>query len=309
MKVLIIGFGSIGKRHFEILNSFKEIEQIDIVSKQLLSLDSVVIYKDILQVTNLDQYDYFIIANETAKHFVSLNYLVSKVDNKQILVEKPLFAKNETLSIQDNKVYTAYNLRFHLQIEYIKEQIKKRKVLYANLMVGQYLPLWRPGQNYKKSYSANIESGGGVLRDLSHELDLVNWLFGDIKSLHSINKKISNLEITSDDLFTAVGETEQGTVINLSMDYISRIPLRQVIVHLQNMTLIADLISGITKVSHLEKACIEKTADLSDKNQSYTKLHRAILYHRGKSVCSYHEGLKINAIIDNVEFKYENCND
>ncbi len=62
-------------------------------------------------------------------------------------------------------------------------------------------------------------------------------------------------------------------------------------------------------MSHIEKDYLEFTVAQEERNQSYEKLHRAILHQFGENVCSYYEGLRINAIIDNVEFKHKNSND
>ena len=85
MKVLIIGYGSIGKRHYEVLSSFKEIESIDLVTKQ--DIENIVCYRHLGSVTNISQYNYFIIASETNKHFEQLSYLENTVVNKLIFCE------------------------------------------------------------------------------------------------------------------------------------------------------------------------------------------------------------------------------
>ena len=185
IKLLIIGFGSIGRRHYEIVKDFENVENITVVTKQNLPLIST--YNILSEVKNLDYYNYFIISSETIKHYDQLKYLCSKVDNKKILVEKPLFDKlRGNMKYKSNQVFTAYNLRFHPVILKLKELLENEEVYFANIICGHYLPLWRPNQDYRNSYSADISKGGGVLRDLSHELDYVNWIFGDIEKLDNI---------------------------------------------------------------------------------------------------------------------------
>lgn len=301
MKVLIIGFGSIGKRHFEIINAFDNIESIDVVSKQ--KIDKVSTYSELDEVNNIGAYDYFIIASETAKHYNQLKYICSKVNGKTILVEKPLYDEKYENFECNNRILTAYNLRFHPVIKTIKNLLEDEEVYYVNVICGQYLPSWRPEQDYRKSYSADIDQGGGVLRDLSHELDYINWLFGEVEKIDSINTKISDLEINSDDIFTAIAITENKSIINLTVDYISKIAMRRLIIHTENSTIEADVIKNsiviYDKNSNAETVEMEKI----DRNYTYTKMHQSILDNNFETVCSFNEGKKIVDIIENIEFK------
>ena len=90
-KILVIGFGSIGKRHFNILKELLPNSAIDVVSKQ--NLENIKVYKSLSNIENIDVYDYFVISSETYKHYEQLKYVENKVKNKIILVEKPLFEK------------------------------------------------------------------------------------------------------------------------------------------------------------------------------------------------------------------------
>ncbi len=300
MNVLLIGYGSIGKRHFEILSSMQFIKEISIVTKQNLSIPTSKIYHKINDIENLSKFDYFIIANETYNHHNSFKHIIQRVKNKIILIEKPLFEKVYDLTVGNNNVYVAYNLRFHPIIEYIKNQIQDSKILYFNVITGQYLPTWRPDQDYRKSYSSSLKKGGGVLRDLSHELDYTIWLCGNIRELLSINSKISNLEIDSDDIFTSVGRTKDNVIINLTMDYLSKIPSRQILIYLEDKTIKADLNNGIVSISNNSDITIDHREIDSERNISYKKMHESIILKNGKNVCSYHEGLSILEIIDNI---------
>ncbi len=91
MKVLIIGYGSIGKRHYEILSSLKNINCVDIVTKQ--NIQNIKSFQKLSDINNLDIYDYFVISSETSKHYEQLKYVCKNVKNKKILVEKPLYDK------------------------------------------------------------------------------------------------------------------------------------------------------------------------------------------------------------------------
>ena len=242
MKVLIIGYGSIGKRHEEVLLSIENISQIDIVTKQLLSDKTT--YKTVQDIDNLDEYNYYIIASETNKHYEQLKYLESEVSDKTIFCEKPLFESKKNLPIVKNKVYVGYVLRFHPLLERLRELIKNETVVNVNVNCGQYLPTWRKDVDYKTSYSAKKDEGGGVLLDLSHEIDYIQWLFGKMNDIKSYQLKISDLEINSDDLTTFIGKTDTDTIVNLSIDYISKIIHRKMLIHTLNYTYELDFIKN-----------------------------------------------------------------
>lgn len=301
MKVLIVGYGSIGKRHFEVLNSLESILSIDIVTKQ--NIEGIKSFKQLRDIENLDIYDYFIIASETVKHYEQLKYICEKVKDKKILVEKPLYEKKYDEIDSGNKIFTAYNLRFHPILQKLKELVKNDKIYYANIICGQYLPSWRPEQDYRNSYSADIDRGGGVLRDLSHELDYITWLFGDIQKLNAINSKISDLEINSDDIFIAIAVSNRKIIINVSMDYISKIPIRRVIVHTQESTIEADMIKNSMVISDKNSNIKNIKCKSVDRNYTYSKMHEAIINNSYENVCSFNEGSKILDVFQKIQYE------
>lgn len=301
MKILIIGYGSIGKRHYEVLRSLKNVKQIDLVTKQ--SIKNINTFKELKDIKNLNIYDYFVIASETVKHYIQLKYICNKVNKKKILVEKPLYNKTNKKIKTNNIILTAYNLRFHPIIQRIKKLIKDKDIYYANIMCGQYLPTWRPTQDYTKSYSADIDQGGGVLRDLSHELDYANYLFGDLQDIKYINTKVSDLEINSDDILSLIGTTKTKTIINLNIDYISKIPLRRLLIHTKNNTIDADMINNTIIIQDKKNSKKIIKIDTIDRNYTYKRMHQAILKNKVQSVCSFDEGKKIVNTIENIKYK------
>ena len=173
-KILIIGFGSIGKRHAAILNKFRNVEKIFILTKQKISN-----YKSIktLKEVKFINPDYILICSKTSDHYEHLKYIERHFKNKIVLVEKPLFNKSKNLTIKNNKVFVGYNLRYHPIIRFLKNKIKKKKIFSVYIFCGSYLPNWRKNQNYQFCYSSKKKMGGGVLLDLSHEIDYLQWIF------------------------------------------------------------------------------------------------------------------------------------
>ena len=291
MKALIIGYGSIGKRHFDILKHISIVSHIEIVTKQIIN--GVKSYKN-LEDVNLIEFDYFVISSETYKHYNQLKYICQKVANKIILVEKPLFDRcYDVIDVNGNTIFTAYNLRFNPVLLTLKNMLVNERVYYVNAYCGQYLPSWRKGTDYRNSYSADLKKGGGVLRDLSHEIDYVTWLFGKFDSSKVINTKISDLEINSDDIFTGIGVTSDKSIVSITVDYISKITARRILVHTENFTFDVDLIAG--KIIMGDKTGVSKEIVIKNegRNITYLRMHEAALKKDSDVLCSFEDGYNI----------------
>jgi CMP-N,N'-diacetyllegionaminic acid synthase len=298
MKVLIIGYGSIGRRHYEVLSGFKEIKIIDIVTKQKLNAQKS--FLSLERVDALESYDYFIIASETNKHYEQLSYLEKHLSNKIIFCEKPLFEADKNLLIEKNSVYIGYVLRFHPLLQRLQELLKEEIVLSANVACGQYLPTWRPNTDYTKSYSASKAQGGGVLLDLSHEIDYVEWLFGHLMDVKSYQKKISDLEIDSDDFTTLIGMTDTNVIVNITVDYISKITHRTLHVNTIENSYTLDFINATLKQKN--KSQLEQLYSFSnlEKNYFFATMHKSILNREGVC-CSFTEAKNVMQTIKKVQ--------
>lgn len=300
MKVLIIGFGSIGKRHFEVLSQISQIQTIDLVTKQ--NIKDKTCYKNLESINNINDYDYFVIASETNKHFEQLNFLEQNVKDKLIFCEKPLFESKKDLEIKNNKIFVGYVLRFHPLLEKLKEMTKDENIILVNAKCGQYLPFWRPNTNYKNCYSAKKEEGGGVLLDLSHEIDYVQWLCGQINEIKSYQVKISDLEINSDDLTMLIGKTNKDILVNISIDYISKNTHRKLLIETLEHTYELDLISN--KLVKKNKTGLEEIYSFSnlERNTMFKMMHLDI-FNQQKSICTFNEALEVMDTISTIQEK------
>ena len=298
VRALIIGYGSIGQRHSSVLSKLLGQNNVSLVTSQVI--ESHTCFPSIEDVSNINNYDYFIISNETSKHLKTLTTLNNLVKGKSILVEKPLFSQIQNLSL-NNLVYVGYNLRFHPVILKIKEIISTDKVLSCHVITGQYLPSWRPNSDYRKSYSAHKSLGGGVILDLSHELDFITFLTGKISRLSSAFDKISNLEIDSEDSMSLVGMTESNTLINLSVDYLLKIPQRKITITTTKFTLIGDLINNTLQIAYEYNEIENINFEPLERNYTYTKMHKALLENNKEFLCSYNEGLSLLDLVNTIK--------
>ena len=298
MKALVVGYGSIGRRHAKILQRSLGLK-VDLVTKQSPSgHDS---FRSLDTVGAINNYDYMVIATETYKHRDQLRYLEEAVTGKKILVEKPLYVSlDDSLAVSRNRVYVGYNLRFKTVMTKTRELISDSRVLFSAVHVGQFLPAWRTGTDYRQSYSADIHKGGGALRDLSHELDYIQWLFGKIIAFKGYNRKISTLDITSDDIVTGVFETDRGVLVNVTMEYISKRPVRKLTIHVDDATLDVDVIGGSIRCTGSEGREYHYTL-AEDIDASYEAMHRSVLgSDRSNTACSYEEGISVMEAIQLV---------
>lgn len=297
-KAAIIGYGSIGKKHANILSKLKIFNEIYIITNQKVVSNFKKI-NSLNYLKNIDP-DYFLICSETKKHYQQLKYIVNNFRKKIIFVEKPLYEKNYKLNLNNNKVFIGYNFRFHPIIKYLKNFIKNKKVLSATVLCGSFLPNWRKNILYNKSYSSDKSRGGGVLLDLSHEFDYVKWILGPIIKKYFSYKKISNLKISSNDFMSFIGSSKKAKYILINLDYFSKIPKRQIILEGNNFSLHADLINNYIKIKELEKNKLIKFSSLSNK-KSYIFQHKNILNKKKKIACTYKEAIKLTNFFSNIQ--------
>ena len=107
-----------------------------------------------------------------------------------------------------------------------------------------YLPDWRKNIPYYKSASAKKKYGGGALLELSHEIDFTRWILGDFKIYFSVNKKNSNLKIDTDDQFEVLGGNKNCKLLNISANFFSKNPKREIFVEFNKMSIHANLIKN-----------------------------------------------------------------
>lgn len=158
-----------------------------------------------------------------------------------LLIEKPMAertvgVKKLIQKAEAHKVVlqVGYNLRFLSCLQEFRRQIRSEligRILSVHVEVGQYLPSWRPGADYRKTVSARAELGGGVLLELSHEIDYLRWIFGDVAWVSAWTGRVGELEINVEDSANLIlGFRDNGIlaggVATLGMDFIRKDPVR-----------------------------------------------------------------------------------
>ena len=243
-----------------------------------------------------EQPDYIVIANPTSEHRQALQTVADNGFDGRVLVEKPLF--DMPADIPRNRfrgAYVAYNLRFHPVIQAIRTRLQGEQPISAQFYAGQYLPTWRPGTDYTQSYSARRVAGGGVLRDLSHELDCLTWLFGDCKRVAAIGGHFSHLAIDSDDAFSVLAETGRCSMATLQVNYLDRIRKREIVINTDRHALHADLVAARLVVD-------TDTQEFSvSPDDTYLAQHRAVIADDDRYLCTLKQGMGIVELVATIE--------
>lgn len=250
MKILIIGLGSIARKHIAALKSLNVNMNIYALRSDPNSEKEQEI-ENIYDLESLNiSFDFAIISNPTHLHFEFIEKLAKL--NISLFVEKPAVHTLQNVSslislIENRNIinYVACNLRFHPCIEFLKNKLDNEdiKINEVNVYCGSYLPDWRPNIDFRKVYSANASMGGGVHLDLFHELDYVSWLFGLPNKSRSTLRNVSSLNIDAIDYANYVLEYDTFTT-NITLNYYRKKPKRTIEIVFDNDILEVDLINN-----------------------------------------------------------------
>ena len=122
-------------------------------------------------------------------------------------------------------IYVAYNLRFHAGLRKLKELLDSGaigRLLAIRAEVGQYLPDWRPTQDYRQGYNVSAAMGGGIILDASHELDYVRWLGGEVESVACMAGQLSDLEMDVEDTAAIILRLTNRVIAEVHLDCVQR---------------------------------------------------------------------------------------
>jgi len=236
MKFLIAGFGSIGRRHYRNLKALGE-NDIVLLRSHKSTLDDEEIagvpIETSIEAALTYQPDALIVATPTALHLDSA-IPAAKV-GCSILMEKPV--SNDLNRIQElasalkihrKELLVGFQFRYHPGLRKVKEWIEEEKIgrpLMARSHWGEYLPNWHPWEDYRESYAARKDLGGGVVRTLSHPFDYLCWLFGGVQSVGSKIENLSDLELNGvEDMGEISLQFKSGIFATVQVNYFQQPP-------------------------------------------------------------------------------------
>jgi predicted dehydrogenase len=287
-KAIVVGLGSIGQRHARVLQELGC--PVSTVSRR-----GGGDYATLASAVAGARPDYAVVATETASHAASLLELADAGFRGSVLVEKPIFSRVEPQADYPfARLSVGYNLRFHPVMTALADSIRGRQTITVSAYVGQDIRDWRPGRDHRTTASATREAGGGVVRDLSHELDYLLWLFGPWRRVAALGGASWTRQIEVDDHISLLLEMSGSTAVQVHMNYLDRPGTRRIRVNLEDETIEADLVGGSLSVNG------KSSSHPNERDQSYKAMHLAAI--EGKEpICTLPEGLAVMELIDASE--------
>ncbi len=234
MLILVVGCGSIGKRHIRNLKALNSGEAIacDVAPERRREVERE---HGIKTFSSLDKAlaqkpDVALICTPTSLHISSA--LAAAQSGCHLFIEKPLSHSLdgideliETIAQKALVTLVGCNMRFHPSIALMKELLESQnigKVLCARIQAGQYLPDWHPWEDYRQGYSARKSLGGGVILDGIHEIDYITWFLGEVSQVFCFSDKLSSLETDTEDAAEIFLRFKAGAIAEIHLDYLQR---------------------------------------------------------------------------------------
>jgi len=256
MKILIVGLGSIGRRHFRNLVALGETDLILLRSRKATLPDDELagypVETNIHTTLRNHQLDAVVVANPTSLHLKVA--LPAAEAGCHILLEKPvshslegLDALQQAAEKSGGRILVGFQFRYHPTLNKARELIRSGalgQVLTVHAHWGEYLPNWHPWENYRQSYAARADLGGGVIGTLTHPLDYLRYLLGEIDALWSFNGHISPLELDVEDTAEVGLKFASGALGGVHVNYVQRPPVHRLEIVGANGTLRWDNADG-----------------------------------------------------------------
>ena len=310
-KVLVIGAGSIGKRHIRVLLELGEKNIAILRSGKGNALLKDIYDKCTVFFNEKEAFSWgpthILICNPTSLHEY---FIEASVQHKiPYFVEKPISDNFYTIDKLRKKLnaecfnngIVGYVLRFNDLFLHLKKIIKDQvygEVITASIKVGQYLPNWHPDEDYRKAYFSRKDLGGGVLRTLSHEIDIVQFLFGKIRRVFAKVSKLSKLEIDVDDVTDLLLATDLCDQIHINLNYLEPLTLRTGEIYFDQGKLSYNANIGLVKFTSND-SCTETIMDSKlEYNKQFKRQMISFLKDKDKDIaCSIMEGLDVQKVI------------
>ena len=298
--VLIVGYGSIGKRH---ARNLLAMGIKPLVLTQYPDGNDACFFAHLADIPR--EVEYCIIASPTVRHHADFEALC-RHGCRKILIEKPVAidvrraeSMKELAKQYGVTAHCAYNLRFMKVFDRIREVVEQHKtdIRLVEIVSGQYLPEWRPYKDYRNSYSAHREQGGGVDLDISHEIDYMSWIFGPpLKIELTIREKISSLDIDSPDLFMGIYRYS-AFFVRVQLDYIRKKERTLRIIGEHSNILDVDFIN--CRIVIYDK--VEPLEPYFDIDKSYEKELHAFLWNSdSEHLASLDEGIDVLKLLSAI---------
>jgi len=265
-RILIAGLGSIGRRHLATVRSVLPDCEVVLLRRPGRpppdGLGPGIRVLEDPEAALATHPEAAIIANPAPFHVATALPLARA--GVPLLVEKPLSDRPEGVDAllaacaeTGGVLQVGYCLRFDPSLRAVKEALAADAIgrpLALHIEVGQYLPDWRPGTDYRDGVSARADLGGGVLLELSHEIDYARWLAGEVETVFARTARSGALDIDVEDTADLILDFENGIDANLHMDMLCRPAVRVCRINGTAGTLYWDGIRHESRLFHFDAA-------------------------------------------------------
>ena len=285
MKFLVLGCGSIGKRHMRNLlsigidaNNIFAVDPRDDRQKEVNTLGITNTSSDYMEVIENENFDIALVCSPTSLHIKQCIELGKK--NINLFIEKPLADNKEGLEslidiVKKNnlKAALAYVFRFSPLTQKVKsvlEEGKLGKVLWVRGEFSEYLPDFHPYEDYRSFYMAKKEIGGGSILDQSHIMDLILYLISGYEEVYAINTNLSSLEISSDDIAEMIVKLKGNIIASIHTDIFGRSHKKNLEIKAEKGNIFLDIYDDAVSVYYSDTKSTEVFKKLTkDFNQNY----------------------------------------
>jgi predicted dehydrogenase len=198
-----------------------------------------------------------------------------------------------------SRVLVGFQFRFHPTLRKVKELLSSGDLgqpISARVFWGEYLPDWHPWEDYRLSYSARSDLGGGVVLTQSHPFDFLHWLFGDVNSIFGTVRRSGDLEIDVEDVAEVDLEFIGGLKASVHLDYLQKPPTNWLEIVCARGYLKWDAATGLLSVSYASGDAEEfPVPNGFERNDMFlSELHHFIDTANGKATpqCTLQDGIK-----------------
>ena len=299
MIILIIGLGSIGKKHVDAIYALK----LEVTIYALRGGSSMDFYREVINISSVDEIqkkiDFIVVSNITSAHEATITSVFEL--QCPIFIEKPVLSDFENASRISGKLkekniltYVACNLRFHSGLQFLKKYLdeKKPRINEVNIYCGSYLPDWRQEIDFRNSYSADSAQGGGVHLDLIHELDYCTWLFGFPEKVVSMKRNVSSLSIDAVDNARFEFSYANFTA-GLNLNYYRRDPKRTIEIITSEDSILLDLNRNKIQLLGSGEVLYEKHFEMKDTYENQMRYFVDVINSKKQTVNDFDYAVKV----------------
>ena len=254
MKILFAGLGSIGQRHLRNLlslrdtsikvSAFRSTKSAPLLRENrepehgvdIAKHYGVAVFEDI-EAALEEKPDITFVTNPNSLH-INIALAAASVGS-DLFIEKPLSHNfdgidelSDVVERHNSIVGLGYQYRFHPGIVRAKCWLEDGRIgnpVSADFVNGEYMPSWHPWEDYRLSYGARADLGGGAIVSQIHEFDLLYWMFGLPESVFAVGGHLSSLEIDVEDSVSALFRVplQNGVIpVSVHLDYLQKPPVR-----------------------------------------------------------------------------------